>query len=223
MKLIVRAAARRRLDAFRISIAFGSSAGGAGGLRPARRLGGLRRRRCRRAAAAGRSRSPPGTRRARAAARGQTLASHHRRLPGRPDHGPRAPDSWNHAALEHLVGDRRRDLVDEHGPHLGVVAQHLDDLLHVLRLRLAPLLPRAARRSIARTSARPSPPSGPGSGTGRRPRRRTAAQAPRRTRARVESWRPPRSGVSCCGCSRSSAPARSAAWRAPSPPHRRRG
>src|SRR5262245_13602113 len=77
------------------------------------------------AAAAGRSRSRPGGSRTRSATRARESRWR----------------SWDHAALEHLVRHRRRDLVDERGPHLRVAAQHLDDLLLVGRLRLASLLP----------------------------------------------------------------------------------
>src|SRR5262245_13425351 len=56
--------------------------------------------------------------------------------------------SRNHAALEHLVGDRRRDLVDEGGPCLRVAAQQLDQLLLALRLRLAPRLPQLLARGL---------------------------------------------------------------------------
>lgn len=49
--------------------------------------------------------------------------------------------SWDHAALEQLVGDRSRYLVDERGAHLRIAAQRLDSLLFHRRLRLIFLLP----------------------------------------------------------------------------------
>src|ERR1039457_7120168 len=41
--------------------------------------------------------------------------------------------SRDHAAIEHLVGNRSGDLVDERSPHLGIAFQHLDRLLLLLR------------------------------------------------------------------------------------------
>src|SRR5215472_18051131 len=49
--------------------------------------------------------------------------------------------SRNHPTLEHLVGDRRGDPVDEVHAHLGIALQELDEFLLPLRLRLATLLP----------------------------------------------------------------------------------
>src|SRR3954467_6131405 len=54
--------------------------------------------------------------------------------------------SGKHAALKHLVGDRRCHLADESSAHLRVVSQYLYGLLLSLRLRpallLGPLLPK---------------------------------------------------------------------------------
>src|SRR5262245_23622995 len=48
--------------------------------------------------------------------------------------------SWDHAAFEHLVGDRCRDFVDELGAQLRIAAQQLDGFLFHSRFRLAFLL-----------------------------------------------------------------------------------
>ena len=37
--------------------------------------------------------------------------------------------SWNHSALEHLVSDGRRDLVDEYSAHLWIALQKSDYFL----------------------------------------------------------------------------------------------
>jgi hypothetical protein len=52
------------------------------------------------------------------------------------------PEYWsgNHAAFKHLVGNRRRHLVEKGRAHLRIVAQHLYRLLLSLGLRLALLL-----------------------------------------------------------------------------------
>jgi hypothetical protein len=49
--------------------------------------------------------------------------------------------SWNHPALEHLVGDGSRNSIDKLGAHLWITAQFLDDFLLHRRLRLVFLLP----------------------------------------------------------------------------------
>src|SRR4029077_5571463 len=47
---------------------------------------------------------------------------------------------WNHAALEHFVGDRSGNLVDESRAHLRIGFQHLESLLLHLRFRSLALL-----------------------------------------------------------------------------------
>src|SRR5208282_5615832 len=55
--------------------------------------------------------------------------------------GGRCDESRDHPAFKHLVGDRRRYFVDEHGPHLWVVTQKIHRFLFPLRLWLLSLLP----------------------------------------------------------------------------------
>ncbi len=50
--------------------------------------------------------------------------------------------SRNHATLEHFVGNRSRNFVDEHFAHLGIAPQHLHRFLLHGRFGLAFFLPK---------------------------------------------------------------------------------
>src|SRR5271154_2996628 len=56
--------------------------------------------------------------------------------------------SRDHAAFKHLVGDRRRDPIDEHLAHLRITAQKIYGFLFPLRFRLPALLPQLLARGI---------------------------------------------------------------------------
>src|SRR5580700_3138780 len=56
--------------------------------------------------------------------------------------------SRDHAAFKHLVSDRRRYSIDEHGAHLWIVTQKIYGFLFPLRLWLPPLLPQLLARGI---------------------------------------------------------------------------
>src|SRR5262249_41702417 len=58
-----------------------------------------------------------------------------------PDWPIRGSALRNHPAFEHLVRDRRRDLVDERRAHLRIAAQKLHKLLLLRGFRLALRLP----------------------------------------------------------------------------------
>src|SRR5271167_87935 len=56
--------------------------------------------------------------------------------------------SWDHAAFEQLVGDRRRYSIDEHRAHLWIVTQKIYGFLLPLRFRLFSFLPQLLARRI---------------------------------------------------------------------------
>lgn len=58
--------------------------------------------------------------------------------------------SWAHPAFEHLIGDRRGDLVQESRPHVRVLAQELNGPLFLRRLRLSLRLCPLLRKLLAR-------------------------------------------------------------------------
>jgi len=132
---MVRAAARRLLEALSTSMAFGSSAGAV----PGGAAGGAE------SAGAGAEGIPGGcwaltpatTSRLSAtrSVRAQTKSCLIIASASEPTRRRARRTSWDHTALEHLVGDRRRNLADERGSHLGVAREDLlpgwqSNLLH---------------------------------------------------------------------------------------------